>query len=111
MLNNKKFTAESNSHNGEVSTETIFHYRQKGNIVWATYEGGQILFGTLSGRIENENKLIFTYQHQNLAGEFLTGKCATEIEVEQGNITLHETWQWTCKDFSHGTSVLKEIDV
>jgi len=107
-LNNKKFTALSNSENGETSSQTVFHYRQKGNIIWATYEGGNILFGTLSGqRIDGE--LIFRYQHQNIEGEFLMGKCQSKIEFFNGRIFLKERWQWMCKDFSEGESVLEEL--
>jgi len=108
-LNDKKFKVIENSENGEISSETIFHYRQKDDITWATYEGGDIKFGTLSGRI-NEEKLEFTYQHQNIEGEFLTGKCRSTIKLlDNGKIRLHEKWQWTSKDFSSGTSVLEEL--
>ena len=107
-LNGKKFKALHNSDNGEVGDETTFHYRQKGNVVWATYEGGSIKFGTLSGQIV-DNQLTFNYQHQNIEGEFLTGKCETVIKVIDDKIQLHETWQWTCRDFSKGTSLLVEF--
>lgn len=108
-LNGKKFKGLRNSENGEVSNETIFSYRQKDDIVWATYEGGDIRFGTLSGNI-TDNKLVFNYQHQNQEGEFLTGKCETIIKTIQHKIELHESWQWTCRDFSIGDSILVECD-
>jgi hypothetical protein len=104
-LNNKQFKALHNSKNGEVSNETIFTYHQKNDIIWATYEGGDIKFGTLSGSIIG-NQLKFNYQHQNKKGEFLTGKCETEILVIDNQIQLHEKWQWTCRDFSSGESIL-----
>jgi len=107
-LNGKKFKGLNNTANGEVSEATIFTYRQKGVIIWATYEGGDILFGTLSGR-RTDDTLAFTYQHQNKAGAFLTGRCESIVKIINGKIQLHETWQWTCKDFSKGTSILEEI--
>ena len=55
---NKYFKSIQNTDNGEVSGETIFHYRQKGNTIWATYEGGQILFGTLSGTVNEKLVLV-----------------------------------------------------
>ncbi|HHB51749.1 MAG TPA: n-acetylglutamate synthase [Saprospiraceae bacterium] len=97
-----------NTDNGEVSQETIFYYRQKGDIVWATYEGGDILFGTLSGSITGD-QLTFTYQHQNLQGDFKTGKCTSIVKFENEKLALHESWEWTCDDYSKGTSVLVEI--
>ena len=107
-LNGKKFKSISNSKNGEISSSTIFEYRQNGNIIWATYQGGEIIFGTLSGKIENEN-LIFNYQHQNFNGELKTGKCESLVEVKDGKLILNENWEWTCDDFSKGKSTLEEI--
>lgn len=107
-LNGKKFKSVSSSTNGEVSSSTVFEYRQKGNVVWATYQGGEILFGTLSGHIAKE-KLNFTYQHQNNNGDFKTGKCKSVIEMKNGKLILKETWEWTCDDYSKGESILEEI--
>ncbi len=107
-LNGRKFKSILNAENGEVNSDTIFHYRQKNNIVWATYEGGNILFGTLSGKLE-KNILTFTYQHQNIDGAFKTGKCKSTIEVVNSKIRLKEEWEWTCDDYSKGKSELEEI--
>ena len=106
-IHGKIFKAASNSLNGEVNNSTRFEYRQKGKIVWATYEGGDILFGTLSGKISG-NQLEFLYQHQNLEGKFKTGKCKSHIEIKEGKYWLYEVWQWTCDDYSEGTSLLEE---
>jgi len=107
-LNNKKFKALDNSSNGDVTSDTIFHYRQEGNKVWATYSGGNIELGTLIGKLA-DNKIILIYQQLNQKGEFLTGFCNTEIIIKNGMIRLNETWQWTCKDYSKGHSLLEEI--
>lgn len=107
-LNGKKFRSVSSSNNGEVSASTLFDYRQKGNVVWATYEGGEILFGTLSGSIEQQ-KLTFTYQHQNKNGDFKTGKCKSIIELKGEKLILNEKWEWTCDDYSKGVSALEEV--
>lgn len=107
-LHNKQFRALSNSDNGEVGGATRFHYRQEGDVIWATYQGGDIKFGTLSGWIKG-SELFFHYQHQNRAGEFMTGKCSTRIQLQAHKIQLHETWQWTSGDQSSGTSILEEI--
>ena len=107
-LNGKKFKSIMSSENGEVSSDTVFHYRQNKKVIWATYEGGSILFGTLSGEIE-DNKLIFTYQHQNNNGEFKTGKCISIIEITNEKIRLIEEWEWTCDNYSKGKSELEEI--
>ena len=43
------FRVVSNSLEGEVTNDTVFHYRESDGVVWATYSGGNIRFGTLSG--------------------------------------------------------------
>ncbi len=48
----RKFRSVSNSPSGEVNTETIFNYHQTENVVWATYEGGAIKFGTLIATVD-----------------------------------------------------------
>lgn len=107
-LNGKRFHSLKNSENGEVSSRTVFKYNQRGKIIWGTYEGGAIQFGTLSGVMKG-NKLYFTYQHENEEGELMTGKCETRVERVNGKIELHEEWEWTCKDYSKGTSILEEV--
>lgn len=107
-LDNKKFKSLHNSENGEVSDLTIFHYHQENEMIWAEYSGGDILKGFLIGKAIDQS-LDFSYQHLNQALEIMTGKCKTQIEVgEDGKIQLHEEWEWTCKDFSRGTSTLIE---
>jgi hypothetical protein len=41
------FRTVVNAETGDVTTETLFTYHQHGKIVWATYEGGGVTFGTL----------------------------------------------------------------
>lgn len=36
-LDNKKFVAVENTSNGEVSSQTEFHYHQQGKMIWAEY--------------------------------------------------------------------------
>jgi hypothetical protein len=41
--NGRKFVSVKNTANGEVSLETFFEYQQEGNILSATYYGGDIV--------------------------------------------------------------------
>ena len=43
----RKFTIHTNSSNGHCTPATIFHYRQSGSRVWATYQGGPVHLGSL----------------------------------------------------------------
>ena len=107
---NRVFKSVENSETGEVSGATRFFYHQQGNVVWAEYRGGEIIFGNLIARVYEDDSLEMCYQHLNTRGEFMTGKCVSKPEIlENGKIRLHEKWQWTCKDFSGGESVIEEI--
>lgn len=104
------FKSVRNSETGEVSGETRFFYHQKGNVVWAEYEGGEIIFGNLIARVYEDDSLEMCYQHLNTRGEFMTGKCTSKPEIlENGKVRLHEKWRWTSGDFSSGESVVEEI--
>jgi hypothetical protein len=107
---NRKFISASSSDNGEVSTETIFYYQQAGEVVTATYAGGDIRAGQLLARVDAHGKLDIRYQHLNQRGDLMTGTCQTTPELlPDGRLRLHETWHWTSGDFSSGQSVLEEI--
>jgi len=41
--NNRKFRPLSNSENGEVSNDMVFHYKQTNNILTCTYHGSKII--------------------------------------------------------------------
>lgn len=108
--NDRYFVAKSNSMNGEVGADTLFHYRQRGQVVWATYEGGQVRFGTLIAKVNDEACLDMRYQHINRDGELMTGRCFSAPEVmPDGRLRLHERWQWTSGDESSGESIIEEV--
>jgi len=108
--NNKKFRPILNSENGETSADTIFIYKQIGNILTSTYEGGQIVSGHLIGLVDDEGNIEMRYHQVNTKGELMTGICHSTNEImPSGKIKLHESWQWTSGDKSKGKSVLEEI--
>ena len=107
---NRKFASIQNSGTGEVSSETVFHYHQKDNLVWAEYSGGEITFGNLIAKVMENDCLEMRYQHLNKSGALMTGKCFSTPEVlEDGRIRLYEKWHWTSGDFSAGESIVEEI--
>lgn len=108
--NNKTFRPVSNTENGETSAETIFHYRQNGNILTCEYSGGKIVQGHLIGLVDEEGNITMRYHQVNSLGELMTGICLSKPQtLENGKILLHESWQWTSGDGSKGESVLEEI--
>lgn len=106
----RAFRPVSNSGSGEANSETRFEYHQTGSIVWATYSGGPIQFGTLIATVASDGSLDMRYSHVNAAGQLATGLCGTTPELlTDGRLRLHESWQWTSGDRSSGNSVLEEI--
>jgi len=106
---NKKFRPISISENGEVSSELIFHYLQKGNVLTCTYHGKNIVKGQLMGLVDDNGKIEMRYHQVNRNGDLMTGMCVSVPEImENGKIRLHESWQWTSGDRSKGESILEE---
>ncbi|MFT4771885.1 MAG: hypothetical protein ACJAZC_001368 [Cryomorphaceae bacterium] len=107
---NKKFHPISNSENGEVSSELIFHYRQEGNVLTCTYHGKNIVKGQLLGLVDDDGNIEMRYHQVNRNGDLMTGTCISVPEImKNGKIRLHEKWQWTSGDGSKGESILEEI--
>src|SRR5437763_1748011 len=108
--NNKKFRLISNSESGETSEQTIFHYKQNGNILTCEYFGGKIIKGQLIGLVDDNGNINMRYHQINDQGQLMTGICRSKPEIlPNGKIRLHEDWQWTSGDNSNGHSVIEEI--
>ena len=105
----KKFVAISNSDNGEISSATVFHYQQHGQVLTCTYSGGYIKHGHLMGLVDANGNIDMRYHQINQKDELMTGTCQSEPEVlSNGKIRLYERWQWTSGDQSSGHSILEE---
>lgn len=108
--NNKSFRPFSSTENSETTSDTVFVYKQNGNILTASYKGGNIIEGHLIGLVDDFGVITMRYHQVNRNGELMTGKCISTPEIKlNGKITLHENWEWTSGDKSKGTSVLEEI--
>lgn len=108
--NNRKFRPISNSDNGEVSSDMIFHYKQIGTILTCKYEGTKILKGHLIGLVDKNGHIQMNYHQINHDHILMTGVCKSKPELmENGKIRLKEEWQWTSGDKSKGKSILEEI--
>lgn len=107
---NKRFILVATSGSGQVNMNTIFHYHQRGDLVWGTYEGGTIRYGMLLATADADGRLDLRYQHLNMEGQLMTGTCiSTPVILPDGRIRLEEKWQWTSGDHSTGESAVEEI--
>ena len=108
--NNKIFKSVENTENGETTTETIFEYKQVGNILTSEYQGGNIIKGHLIGLVDADGNIEMRYHQINIEGKLRTGICFSQPEITPtGKIRLHENWKWTSGDESIGKSILEEI--
>jgi hypothetical protein len=108
-LEGKIFRSATNSENGEVGADTVFHYRQNGNVVWADYEGGDIVKGHLVANVLASGQLDMRYHHINSLGHIMIGKCISTPEMLAGNkMKFKEEWQWLSGDMSSGYSEIIE---
>jgi hypothetical protein len=92
----------------ELSSDTLFEFRERDRAVEATYMGGAILSGHLVGR--REGKSVRTaYAQLSTAGELKSG--AAEIRIEQaaeGRVLLTEEYTWS--DGTTGRNVLQSVE-
>jgi hypothetical protein len=109
-LDGKTFRSVSNSGSGEVTAETLFHYRQRGDIVTADYSGGQIVAGHLIAKVLADGQLDMRYHHLNDRGELMLGTCRSTPEwLPDGRLRFRERWQWLSGDRSSGESEIEEL--
>jgi len=93
---------------GEATEETVFEYHERGDAVWARYEGGAVRLGFLVGTREGD-RLEFRYSQLNDSGETSNGRCSSTIStLPDGRLRLDEEWAWESKSGS-GTSAAEEI--
>lgn len=109
-LDGKTFRSVANTPNGEVGAETLFRYRQSGNIVTAEYSGGAIVTGHLLAVMDEHGRLDMRYHHLNDQGDLMVGRCVSIPELmPDGRLRYHETWQWLTGDQSSGHSMIEEV--
>ncbi|MCB0769983.1 MAG: n-acetylglutamate synthase [Flavobacteriales bacterium] len=106
----RRFRPVSNSENGQVSSEMVFHYQQHGSILTCAYSGGAIRSGHLIGLVDEQGNIDMRYHQVDALGELRTGTCRSRPErTVDGKLRLMEEWQWTSGDGSAGSSVLEEV--
>lgn len=111
-LEGKIFKSISNTENGEVDGDTIFHYHQNESIVWADYSGGLVAKGHLIANILEDGKLDMRYHHVNIDGDIMIGKClSTPSITNDGLLKFAEEWQWLSGDKSSGYSETIEVQM
>lgn len=108
-LDNRTFRPIQISSGGDVDRDTVFHYRQQGELVWGTYQGGRVRFGTLIAAVRSDGRLDMRYQQVTADGEIKTGSCVSTPHVlPDGRLRFHERWTWTEGGSGSGESWIEE---
>ncbi|WP_298533000.1 hypothetical protein [uncultured Algibacter sp.] len=103
-FNNKTFSLLENSEFGKVNSETIFKYKQEGNVVTADYYGGSVKYGKIIAYLSN-NTLDMLYQCITTEHELKAGKAVAEINLTEDNkIRLKLNWEWLGEKNENGIS-------
>lgn len=108
--NNRKFIGTVNYDDGDMTPETVFHYRQRRQAVWGTFEGGRVAFGTLVARLLEDGGLDMLWQYVTEDGRLVSGSCRSVLDIlPDGRYRLHESWTAVGDGEYAGTSVIEEI--
>ncbi|MEP7196094.1 MAG: hypothetical protein ABI851_06200 [Saprospiraceae bacterium] len=103
-FNNKTFSLVENSENGKVNNETIFEYKQIGEIVTADYHGGTIQYGKIIAILKG-SQLNMLYQCITTGNELKAGKAIADISLtENKKIKLKLNWEWLNNKEEKGVS-------
>lgn len=93
---------------GVVNHETIFDFRQNGNVVTSGYAGGAVVQGYLVGALQGA-ALTFRYcqidKYGNLDGGVSTCRLS---RLPDGRLAMTETFQWESRE-GVGENVFEEI--
>ena len=109
-LNNKKFTVVNNSKDGKVSNDTTFHFRHKGKVVTAGYQGGEIKHGKIIAKMTSDEEMEMLYQCLTTDDELKAGKATAKLELDaEGLIRMKLNWEWMDDSKQKGTSEYIEV--
>lgn len=108
-LNNVKMNVIQTASNGVVNKDTVFRFKQEGDIVTSEYVGGRVIAGFLVGKIKNE-ELIFSYCQLQDDGTLDNGVSSCELgKSADGKIRLLEHFEWKSRPGEKGTNIFEEI--
>lgn len=98
----------STADTGTANAKTLFRFTQVGEVVSASYSGGEVRLGYLVGVISPEG-LRFRYVQLDMEGRLDGGYSTCEISrTHDGRIRLTKHFNWDAREGS-GTNVFEEL--
>jgi hypothetical protein len=88
---------------------TCAEYRQRGNLVWAAFEGGHVRRGTITGICDERGVLRLAYTMVLVTGEVIAGHSTNTPLWLGGTLVLREVWERYGEHAATGVSYLEEI--
>jgi hypothetical protein len=108
-FNKKTFALVQNTEGGQVNAETVFRYRQKGNLVTADYAGGTVVYGKIIAHLQGDT-LNILYQCLTIDNELKAGKALAKAVYNEGRkIKLTLNWEWLNSSQIKGQSEYIEL--
>lgn len=109
-LDGRIFAPFHNTARGEVSSQTLFIFRQKGRQISAHYSGGSIKAGHILGVLDTGQAARLTYHCLSQSDTLKTGQATARfIDAGDGLLNIYMDWQWISGDEGRGTSKYQEI--
>ena len=84
-------------------------YSQRGNLVWAVFEGGHVRRGTITGTCDEGGVLRLAYTMVLETGEVIAGHSINTPRRLGGTLVLREVWERYGEHAATGVSYLEEI--
>ncbi|MFI5916439.1 hypothetical protein [Dactylosporangium sp. NPDC051541] len=84
-------------------------YNQRGDLVWAEFEGGHVRRGTIIGRCDADGVLRFAYTMVLQSGEVIAGRSTNSPQRLGGTLVLREVWERFGEHAATGVSYLEEV--
>lgn len=96
------------SENGVVDRDTIFHFSQNMNFVYAKYSGGKIRKGFLVGNL-NGYDFEFSYCQQQLNGVLDCGISKATFSYIDSKLRMTECFEWASRPGQSGINIFEEV--
>lgn len=84
-------------------------YHQRGDLVWAVFEGGHVRRGTITGTCDDRGVLRLAYTLVLETGEVIAGHSTNTPHRLDGTLLLREVWERYGAHAATGVSYLEEV--